>query len=100
MLELEEDPSTRAVLGHFVFVYIHPFLDGNGRTARFLMNLMLASGGYPWTVIPVGQRAEYMQALESASVDEDIVPFTHFLGSIVKGQMDGKDIAKLLQNDN
>ena len=61
---------------------------------------MLASGGYPWTVIPVGQRAEYMQALESASVDEDIVPFTHFLGRIVKGQMDGEDIAKLPQNDN
>ncbi len=100
LLELEEDPGARVVLGHFVFVYIHPFSDGNGRTARFLMNLMLASGGYPWTVIPVGQRAEYMQALESASVDEDIVPFTHFLGRIVKGQMDGEDIAKLPQNDN
>ena len=62
LLELEEDPGARVVLGHFVFVYIHPFSDGNGRTARFLMNLMPASGGYPWTVIPVARRAEYMQA--------------------------------------
>jgi Fic family protein len=46
--------SVRVVLGHFVFVYIHPYIDGNGRMGRFLMNLMLASGGYPWAVIPEG----------------------------------------------
>ena len=52
-LREEEDPAVRVVLGHFVFVYIHPYMDGNGRIGRFLMNLMLAAGGYPWTVIPV-----------------------------------------------
>src|ERR1019366_7431351 len=51
----ENDPGVRAVLGHFMFVYIHPYMDGNGRMGRFLLNVMLASGGYPWTVIPVGQ---------------------------------------------
>jgi len=44
-------------------VHIHPYMDGNGRMGRFLMNLMLASGGYPWTVIPVQERDEYMSAL-------------------------------------
>ena len=54
-LKQETEPSVRAVLGHFIFVYIHPYSDGNGRIGRFLMNLMLASGGYPWTIIPVGK---------------------------------------------
>jgi Fic family protein len=52
-LREEEHPGVRTVLGHWVFVYIHPYLDGNGRMGRFLMNVMLASGGYPWTVVPV-----------------------------------------------
>jgi hypothetical protein len=95
LLELEEDPATRIVLGHFIFVYIHPFSDGNGRTARFLMNLMLASGGYPWTIIPVSQRAQYMRALESASVDQDIKPFAQFLSRITQSQLDGEQLAKL-----
>jgi Fic family protein len=62
-------------------------MDGNGRMGRFLMNAMLASGGYPWTVIPVERRIDYMQALESASVDSDIEPFAQFLGGLVR---DGK----------
>ena len=49
--ETEAFQAVRAVLGHFIFVYIHPYMDGNGRIGRFLMNVMLASGGYPWTVI-------------------------------------------------
>jgi Fic family protein len=40
----------RAVRGHWSFGYIHPYPDGSGRTARFLMNVMLASGGYLWTI--------------------------------------------------
>ncbi len=47
LLENEPDASVRAVLGHFIFVFIHPYMDGNGRMGRFLMNVMLASGGYP-----------------------------------------------------
>lgn len=95
LLEQEKDAGTRIVLGHFAFVYIHPFSDGNGRTARFLMNLMLASGGYPWTIIPVEQRTEYMHALELASAEQNIIPFTQFLAKLVQGQMDGEEIAKL-----
>ena len=72
LLEGENQPSVRAVLGHFIFVYIHPYMDGNGRMGRFFLNVMLASGGYPWTVIPVEERDNYMNALERASVDQDI----------------------------
>lgn len=83
LLTDEPDPAVRVVLGHFIFVYIHPYLDGNGRTGRFLMNVMMAAGGYPWTVIPVQARDRYMAALESASVNQDIVPFTTFLAEHV-----------------
>ena len=83
LLREEPEPSVRVVLGHFVFVYIHPYMDGNGRMARFLMNVMLAAGGYHWTVIPLEKRAQYMVALESGSVEQDIGPFTAFLGRLV-----------------
>lgn len=75
----ETEPSVRAVLGHWFFGYIHPYPDGNGRIARFVMNVMLASGGYPWTVIRVDDRATYLDALEAASVNADIRPFARFL---------------------
>ncbi len=86
MLAEENEAAVRVVLGHFIFVYIHPYMDGNGRMGRFLMNVMMASGGYPWLVIPVEQRAKYMAALESASVGGDIVPFTKFLAGLMQRQ--------------
>ena len=83
LLKKEPEPAVRGVLGHFVFVYIHPYMDGNGRIGRFLMNVMLAAGGYPWTVIPFEKRNEYMNALESGSVGKNIAPFSDFLGRLV-----------------
>ena len=90
LLEGEAVPAVRVVLGHFIFVYIHPYLDGNGRMGRFLMNVMLASGGYPWTIIPVERRNEYMGALESASVRQDIRPFAAFVGGLVEASLRGQ----------
>jgi fido (protein-threonine AMPylation protein) len=81
LLREEKEAAVRVVLGHFLFVYIHPYMDGNGRMGRFLMNTMMASGGYPWLIVPVEQRTAYMEALEAASVDGDIVPFTRFLAA-------------------
>jgi hypothetical protein len=78
LLEKEPEASVRAVLGHWLFGYIHPYPDGNGRMARFLMNIMLASGGYPWTVIRVVDRKSYLSALDRASIEMDIHPFTTF----------------------
>jgi len=86
LLETETDPSVRIVLGHFIFVYIHPYIDGNGRTGRFLMNVMMAAGGYPWTVIPVERRDDYMAALEAASVDGNIVPFAEFIAGLMNDE--------------
>jgi len=83
LLRKEDHPAVRAVLGHWLFGYIHPFPDGNGRVARFLMNVMLASGGYPWTVIRAEERDEYMAALEAASVDQDIGPLATFVARAV-----------------
>lgn len=90
LLREESEPSVRVVLGHFVFVYIHPYIDGNGRMGRFLMNVMLAAGGYSWTVIPMEKRNDYMAALESASVKQDIAPFALFLGRLVSDSLEGK----------
>jgi Fic/DOC family len=95
LLSEEPEPSVRIVLGHFIFVYIHPYVDGNGRMGRFLMNTMLASGGYPWTVIPVEQRDAYMAALEEASVGQNIVPFAEFLARLVDDGIKGKSIPKV-----
>ncbi len=92
LLQEETAPAVRVVLGHFIFVYIHPYMDGNGRIGRFLMNLMLASGGYPWTVIPVSERKNYMEALEKASVGENLVPFADFLGGLVEKGLNGKPL--------
>lgn len=79
LLKDEPDAWVRAVLGHFFFVYIHPYSDGNGRLGRFILNLMLASGGYPWTVLRLERRAAYMAALETASGNQDIGPFSKFI---------------------
>jgi Fic family protein len=95
LLSEEKEASARAVVGHFVFVFIHPYMDGSGRMGRFLMNLMLASGGYPWTVIPMERREDYMQALEKASVGQDIEPLAKFLAFLVNKAMKGTPVAKI-----
>lgn len=79
LMAQEPQAAVRAVLGHHLFVFIHPYFDGNGRIGRFLMNAMFASGGYPWTVVRVKRRDVYLSALESASVGGDIKPFARFI---------------------
>jgi len=79
LLELETSPKAKAILGHFILVYIHPFSDGNGRTARFLMNAILILSGYHWTVVRHERRKEYFMALEEASVHGNIEAFNHFI---------------------
>ena len=95
LLREETAPSVRVVLGHFIFVYIHPYMDGNGRMGRLLMNVMCAAGGYPWTVVPLEERDTYMAVLEEASVDQNIVPFTDFLARLVNAGLKGKPAPEL-----
>ena len=84
LLQAEQSAAVRAVLGHFVFVYIHPYMDGNGRLGRFLMNAMLASGGFSWTVIRVERRGEYLAALDAANAGGDIGPLAGFIQSCLE----------------
>jgi len=95
LLRDETEPSVRIVLGHFIFVYIHPYMDGNGRMGRFLMNAMFAGGGYPWTVVPLEQRGAYMTALEEASVSQNIEPFADFLAQLVDAGLKGESVSEL-----
>ncbi len=81
LVKEEAHPAVRAVLGHFIFVYVHPYMDGNGRIGRLLLNLMLVSGGYSWTIIRSENRPQYMSALEEASTGGDIEPFANFVKS-------------------
>jgi hypothetical protein len=100
LLEKEPEPSVRAVLGHWLFGYIHPYPDGNGRMARFLMNLMLASGGYPWTVIRIVDRKPYLSALDRASIELDIHPFTNFIVHRVQWRLETHDLTFPAPNES
>jgi Fic family protein len=72
-----------AAIAHFKLVDIHPFIDGNGRTARLLMNLILMNKGYPPTVISKIDRQKYYRALDSAHKGE-LKPFVNFIGRNVE----------------
>lgn len=88
LLEAENEASVRAVLGHWLVGYVHPYPDGNGRMARFLMNAMLASGGYPWTVVRVDDRKAYLAGLEEASGNMNVKTFAAFLAARVQWSME------------
>jgi len=64
---------------HLRLTAIHPFGDGNGRTARLLMNLLLIRGGYPPVAVRPEDRKTYLDALERGSLTEDLRPFQIFM---------------------
>ena len=75
-------PVERAARVHVDFVKIHPFVDGNGRTARLLMNLELMKSGFPAMVIPLEKRLAYYEALDLAHVEGDYQPFLEMTSEI------------------
>jgi hypothetical protein len=83
-LKEENDVRVRALLGHSLLGVIHPFPAGNGRIARLLMNFMLVTGGYSWTVIRVENRPKYMKGLEQCSCEASIESFAQVLISEIE----------------
>lgn len=77
-------PVERAARVHGEFVKIHPFTDGNGRTSRLLMNLVLMQSGFPATVIEVEQRLAYYEALDTAHCTGDYSSFIALVADSVK----------------
>ena len=72
-----------AALFHYKFVCIHPFIDGNGRVARLLMNLILMKNGYPPTVILKVDRKKYYRVLNDGNLG-DLEPFVNFIGRAIE----------------
>lgn len=81
------DPIIAAAVAHAWFVYIHPFVDGNGRTARILMNIVLIRYGYPIAVITKNDRQRYYEALEKSQAS-DLTPFISLLCDTVSESLD------------
>jgi len=79
-------PIELAAFFHHKFVYIHPFLDGNGRTARLLMNVILLRTGYPFTVLLKVDRPKYLRALSEAD-NGNLIPFANFVATVLRGRL-------------
>jgi len=76
-------PIELAAFVHIEFVGIHPFIDGNGRTSRLLLNLELIKAGFPPVVITVEDRLEYYKALDFAHTTGDYEPFLALMEKVV-----------------
>lgn len=77
-------PVERAARVHVDFVGIHPFVDGNGRTSRLLMNLELMKSGFPPAVLKVEDRLAYYKALDFAHTTGDYEPFVEIISNVVE----------------
>ena len=78
-LEAAEPTPEVACGAHYDLTTIHPFADGNGRTARLLMNLQLIRGGYPPVAVRPEDRARYLASLEASQLADDQTTFTTFM---------------------
>ncbi len=78
----EKHPVEVSAIAHKDFVFIHPFIDGNGRVSRLLMNLILLQEGYNIAIIPPVLRSDYVQALEKAHTDDK--PFIDLIARMVR----------------
>ena len=76
-------PVLRATLLHGEFVKIHPFIDGNGRTSRLLLNFELMKYGYTPIIIKKDSRAKYYEVLDHAHTTMDYQPFLEFVAELV-----------------
>ena len=89
----QEKTLTGIFAAHFALTAIHPLSDGNGRTARLLMNLMLLRQGYPPIAIHPSLRRDYLAALEHGSLKKDLIPFQEFLHQRLAETLQGYVVA-------
>jgi len=78
----------RGAMLHAIFVGIHPFIDGNGRTARLLLNLELMKDGYPPVIIKAENRLAYYEALDKAHTRKDYKDFIDLVATEEKDSLD------------
>ncbi|MBO1004222.1 Fic family protein [Pseudogracilibacillus auburnensis] len=81
-------PIIRGAMLHAIFVGIHPFIDGNGRTARLLLNLELMKEGFPPIVVKVENRLNYYEALDKANTEKDYADFIQLVAAEVEVSLD------------
>ena len=81
---------------HLHFVNIHPFIDGNGRTARLLTNLVLLKAGYSIVIIPPIVRADYIESLKAAQTEQNEQAFFNFISEMVLESM--KDYLRIVKH--
>lgn len=84
----EQHPVEIAAMAHYKLVSIHPFVDGNGRTARLLMNLILMMYGYPPAIIRKQDRLAYINALEKAQLGESLDDYLDLIAKAVSRSLD------------
>jgi len=84
----ELHPIVRGAMLHAIFVGIHPFIDGNGRTSRLLLNLELMKSGYPPIIIRVENRLAYYNVLDKAHTTEDYGDFIELVEKEVEASLD------------
>ncbi|KAK1116612.1 hypothetical protein K0M31_018231 [Melipona bicolor] len=80
-------PVRYAALAHYKLVHIHPFSDGNGRTSRLLMNMILMQAGYPPVIIHKQHRHTYYENLQIANTG-DVRPFVRFIAECTEQTLD------------
>ena len=81
-------PVEYATVAHYRFVSIHPFRDGNGRTGRLLMNLLLLRGGYPIVIISNQQRNDYINAIAYGQQNSDnVIQLIDLVASATKSSL-------------
>lgn len=93
-LKQELHPVEYAAMVHIIFVNIHPFIDGNGRVARILMNLALLQSGYNIVIIPPVVRSDYIRALQETN-NKNFVPFVNLISELTLEAQ--KEYLKILQ---
>lgn len=79
LVKKDDDMLMKAIEAHYRLVTIHPFVDGNGRTARLLLNSMLLENGYMPIIIRTIDRRRYLSALETYQTKENSEPYYKFM---------------------